>query len=71
MHASKPDPEADNEEDVRAVEEARKTIGDYKLKISNDFEYNKDFKKKRDTTLSKYKQLLDCRKKVTLFYFFF
>ncbi|KAG8038727.1 hypothetical protein G9C98_000282, partial [Cotesia typhae] len=66
MHASKPDPEADNEEDVRAVEEAKKTIGDYKLKISNDFEYNKDFKKKRDTTLSKYKQLLDCRKKTHL-----
>ncbi|KAH0534340.1 hypothetical protein KQX54_003166 [Cotesia glomerata] len=66
MHASKPDTEADNEEDVRAVEEARRTIGDYKLKISNDFEYNKDFKQKRDTTLSKYKQLLDCRKKTHL-----
>lgn len=64
MEASKPDTNADNEEDVKAVEEAKKTIGDYKLKISNNYNYDENFKVSRDTTLSKHKQLLDCRKKV-------
>ncbi|XP_057334477.1 cilia- and flagella-associated protein 44 isoform X2 [Microplitis mediator] len=66
MEASKPDTNADNEEDVKAVEEAKKTIGDYKLKISNNYNYNENFKVSRDTTISKHKQLLDCRKKAHL-----
>lgn len=47
--------------DIFAIEEARKTIGDYKLKTSSTFNL---LSEERDTLFSKYKQLLNCQKKV-------
>lgn len=47
--------------DIFAIEEARKTIGDYKLKTSSTFNL---LSEKRETLFSKYKQLLKCQKKV-------
>lgn len=47
--------------DIFAIEEAKKTIGDYKLKTSSTFNLLSD---ERDTLFSKYKQLLNCREKV-------
>lgn len=61
MQGSKPDPNIDQPEDISAIEEAKKTIGDYKLKISTSVDINQE---NSETTLTKYKQLLDCRKKV-------
>ena len=46
--------------DVLAIEEAKRTIGDYKLKTSSVFLLSEE----RDTLFSKYKKLLKCRKKV-------
>lgn len=43
-----------------AIEEAKRTIGDYKLKTSPIF----DLSEKRTTLASKYKEILNCRKKV-------
>ncbi|XP_011307884.1 uncharacterized protein [Fopius arisanus] len=60
MHEKKPDPNCDHPDDVRNVENARNTIGDYKLKVSSD--YNRKCQQEQETTLVKYKQLLDCRK---------
>lgn len=51
--------------DLAAIEEARKTIGDYKLKTSPAFDL---LSEERDTLFSKYKQLLNCRKKVCTIY---
>lgn len=47
--------------DVFDIEEARKTVGDYKLKTSSTFNL---LSEERDTLFSKYKQLLNCQKKV-------
>lgn len=49
--------------DIFAIEEAKKTIGDYKLKTSPTFSL---LSEERDTLFSKYKQLLNCRKKVRI-----
>ncbi|XP_063994244.1 LOW QUALITY PROTEIN: cilia- and flagella-associated protein 44 [Diachasmimorpha longicaudata] len=61
MHDSKPNPNVDHPDDIQMIEIAKKTIGDYKLKISSN--YNIENQHEQETTLSKYKQLLDCRKK--------
>ncbi|KAF7998128.1 hypothetical protein HCN44_009526 [Aphidius gifuensis] len=60
LEASKPDPNEDHPEDISVIEEAKKTIGDYKLKISTDVNLNQD---NCETSWTKYKQLLDCRKR--------
>ncbi|XP_043276979.1 cilia- and flagella-associated protein 44 isoform X2 [Venturia canescens] len=60
MYASRPDPDSNHPEDVAAIERAKNTIGDYKLKAFPNFSQAQE---KRETTLTKYKELLDCRKK--------
>ncbi|XP_015588735.2 uncharacterized protein LOC107264707 [Cephus cinctus] len=60
MNASKPDPSVNHPDDVLAIEEAKETIGNYKLKISPDFNPPKG---KRENTLTKYKQFLNSRKR--------
>ncbi|XP_023287600.1 uncharacterized protein LOC105700070 isoform X2 [Orussus abietinus] len=60
MYASKPDPHVNHPDDVLAIAEAKRTIGDYKLKLSSNFSAPPE---KRESTLTKYKQLLDCRRK--------
>lgn len=47
--------------DIIAIEEAKKTIGDYKLKTSLTFD---SLSVGRDTLLSKHKELFNCWKKV-------
>lgn len=47
--------------DIHTIEEAKRTIGDYKLKTSSTINLLSD---ERDTILSKYNELLKCRKKV-------
>lgn len=61
MNASKPDPNSNHPDDIAAIKRAKNTIGDYKLKVFPDFSQTQE---ERETTLTKYKQLLDCRKKV-------
>ncbi|XP_034946338.1 cilia- and flagella-associated protein 44 [Chelonus insularis] len=59
MYASKPDLKADHEEDIEAIEEAKRTIGDYKLKIADNVSGDMEAKQ---TTLLKHQQLLECKK---------
>lgn len=63
IHASKPDPNVNHPDDVAAIEQAKNTIGDYKLKLSPNYSKSQE---KRETTLTKYKEIMDCRKKVQL-----
>lgn len=61
IHNKKPDISINHTHDVFAIEEAKRTIGDYKLKTSSAFNL---LSEERDTLFSKYKELLNCRKKV-------
>ncbi|XP_050459151.1 cilia- and flagella-associated protein 44 isoform X5 [Cataglyphis hispanica] len=61
IYNEKPDKSINHMYDIFAIEEARKTIGDYKLKTSSTFNL---LSEERDTLFSKYKQLLKCQKKI-------
>ncbi|XP_070154334.1 cilia- and flagella-associated protein 44 isoform X2 [Polyergus mexicanus] len=61
IYNEKPDKSINHMHDIFAIEEARKTIGDYKLKTSSTFNLQSE---ERDTLFSKYKQLLKCQKKL-------
>ncbi|EFN70133.1 WD repeat-containing protein 52 [Camponotus floridanus] len=61
IYNEKPDKSINHMHDIFAIEEARKTIGDYKLKTSSTFNL---LSEERDTLFSKYKQLLNCQKKI-------
>ncbi|XP_029161342.1 cilia- and flagella-associated protein 44 isoform X2 [Nylanderia fulva] len=61
IYQEKPDKSINHMHDISAIEEAKKTIGDYKLKTSSTFSL---LSEERDTLFSKYKQLLNCRKKL-------
>lgn len=51
--------------DVSTIEEAKRSMGDYKFKTSSEFNL---LSEERDTVFSKYKELLNCRKKVCILY---
>ncbi|KAG5315180.1 CFA44 protein, partial [Acromyrmex insinuator] len=61
IYNEKPDISINQTHDVLAIEEAKRTIGDYKLKTSSVFNLQSE---ERDTLFSKYKELLNCRKKL-------
>ena len=63
LQSLKPDPKAVNPEDEEAIEHAKNTIGDYKLKAALNLDDNVE---KRPTVLSKYKQIINCRRKVMI-----
>ncbi|XP_072743964.1 cilia- and flagella-associated protein 44 [Anoplolepis gracilipes] len=61
IYNEKPDKSINHMHDMFVIEEARKTIGDYKLKTSSTFNL---LSEERETLFLKYKQLLNCRKKL-------
>ncbi|XP_008204820.1 cilia- and flagella-associated protein 44 isoform X2 [Nasonia vitripennis] len=61
LQSQRPDPKAINPEDERAIEHAKATIGDYKLKASLNLDENLD---RRPTVRKKYKQIIDCRRRI-------
>lgn len=63
--SEKPDPKAANPEDELVIEEAKSTIGDYKLKANLEVDENPD---KRLTVERKYHELIRCRRKVITFW---
>lgn len=58
----KPDPNKHHPDDLAALEQARRFIGDYKLKTDDDYKVPPE---QRHTTITKYKQLLDIREQVS------
>ncbi|XP_025994269.1 cilia- and flagella-associated protein 44 isoform X2 [Solenopsis invicta] len=60
IHDEKPDISVSHTHDIFAIDEAKKAIGDYKLKTSSTFNLSEE----RDTLSSKYEELLNCRKKL-------
>ncbi|XP_048505660.1 cilia- and flagella-associated protein 44 isoform X2 [Athalia rosae] len=60
MYAKKPDPHVNHPDDLTAIDHADHTIGDYKLKTSQNYSISKE---QRENMLNKYKQFLDARKK--------
>ncbi|XP_053686558.1 cilia- and flagella-associated protein 44 [Sabethes cyaneus] len=61
LKARKPDPNVNHPDDDIAIKEAASSIGDYKLKTDPD--YNPE-EKDRETTLTKYRDLLHVREKL-------
>ena len=61
--SEKPDPKTVNPEDKMLLEHAKQTIGDHKLKISLDFS---EGAVEQPSILSKYKQIIDSRRRVSL-----
>lgn len=61
MNAVKPDPNKHHPDDLAALEQARKTIGDYKLKTDDDYKVPEE---EKHTTLTKYQQLINIREEV-------
>ncbi|XP_067210276.1 cilia- and flagella-associated protein 44 isoform X2 [Linepithema humile] len=61
IYNKKPDISSTHTHDIHTIEEATRTIGDYKLKTSLTVNLLSD---ERDTIFSKYKELLHCRKKL-------
>ncbi|RLU19459.1 hypothetical protein DMN91_008016 [Ooceraea biroi] len=60
IHSEKPDTSINHKHDVLIMEESEKTIGDYKLKTLSTF----NLLEERDISFSKYKELLNCWKKL-------
>ncbi|XP_029043385.1 cilia- and flagella-associated protein 44 isoform X1 [Osmia bicornis bicornis] len=60
LNAKKPNLEKSRLEDAAFLDKAKETIGEYNLKINTGF----NLMKKKETAVSKYKQLLDCRSKL-------
>jgi len=63
IYNEKPDISVNHINDILAIEEAKRTIGDYKLKTSSTFNW---LLKEQDFLFLKYKELLNCRKKVCI-----
>ncbi|XP_036151277.1 cilia- and flagella-associated protein 44 [Monomorium pharaonis] len=61
IYNDKPDITTTHTHDILVIEEANKTIGDYKLKTSSTFNL---LSEERDTISSKYEELLNCQKKL-------
>ncbi|XP_066592907.1 cilia- and flagella-associated protein 44 [Prorops nasuta] len=61
IKAKEPDPNAVHPEDEAAIEKAKNNIGNYELKTSPKFRVSME---EQNATLLKYKQLLECRKKL-------
>lgn len=61
IHQEKPNASVNHIHDIIAIEEAKRTIGDYKLKTSLTFD---SLSETRDTLLSKHRELFNCWKKV-------
>nr|XP_012143309.1 PREDICTED: flagellar attachment zone protein 1 isoform X2 [Megachile rotundata] len=60
LYAKKPDLAKSSLEDAAFLEKAKETIGEFNLKTDTGF----NLKKKKETAVEKYKQLLDCRRKL-------
>lgn len=60
-YALEPDPRVNHSNDDKAIKQAKATIGDYKMKIDPMFIPPEEDK---DTTFSKYKELLHVREEV-------
>lgn len=61
LNAKKPVEGANHPDDVKAVENAKHTIGDFKLQSSDGFTVPEHL---QESTLKKYQQLLEARVKV-------
>ncbi|XP_043471636.1 cilia- and flagella-associated protein 44 [Leptopilina heterotoma] len=61
VHDTKPNPDTNLLNDNNTLEKAQRTIGDFKLKNSPDLQ---KVNQSLDNVLNKYKQLLDCRKRI-------
>lgn len=66
INSIKPDTTVNHPDDVKAIQDAEKTIGDYKLKIDPSYVVNEG---NFDTVLTKYKELLTVREEVNLYIF--
>lgn len=60
-NVEKPDPNLDHPSDKKLIEEARETIGNYKLKTDSYYEVNED---ERETVAKKLEELLTTRRQV-------
>ncbi|XP_053983869.1 cilia- and flagella-associated protein 44 [Hylaeus volcanicus] len=60
LYGRKPNLSKSRIEDASCLEETKRTIGEYNLKMSTGF----NLTMKKETTATKYKQLLDCRNKL-------
>lgn len=63
VNTEKPNPDVDHPDDVKAIEDAQDTIGDYKLKSDSSFDPSEEM---RDSTLKKYLELLSVREEVRI-----
>ncbi|XP_032671308.1 cilia- and flagella-associated protein 44 isoform X3 [Odontomachus brunneus] len=61
IHQEKPDASVNHLRDIVAIEEAKRTIGDYKLKTSLTFD---SLSRKRDALFLKHNELFNCWKKL-------
>lgn len=61
VNAEKPNPNLDHPNDVKIIEEAEKTVGDYKLKTDSLFEASEE---ERDTTIKKFTELIKLREEI-------
>ena len=61
VNAEKPNPNLDHPNDVKIIEEAVKTVGDYKLKNDSQFEASEE---ERDTTIKKFTELIKIREEI-------
>ncbi|XP_055535978.1 cilia- and flagella-associated protein 44 isoform X2 [Wyeomyia smithii] len=61
LSARKPDPNVNHPDDDIAIKEAASSIGDYKLKTDPEYSPKEDY---RETTLTKYRDLLECKEKL-------
>jgi len=63
IYNEKPDISINHTHDILAIEEAKRTVGDYKLKTFSTFNL---LSKEQDSLFLKHKELLNCRKKVCI-----
>ncbi|CRK89887.1 CLUMA_CG003434, isoform A [Clunio marinus] len=61
INAERPNPEQDHPADQKFIEEARKTIGNYKLKTDPNFEANEN---ERETIVKKLQEVLQAREDI-------
>lgn len=61
VNSEKPDPEIDHPSDRKIIDEAKQTIGNYKLKSDPNYEANED---ERETVVTKLDELLKTRRHV-------
>ena len=61
LYAIKPDPNVNHPDDEKALQEAKSSIGDYKLKTDPEYEPKGD---EIQTVLTKYKELLQTREEI-------